>query len=415
METYVPLAQPLFDVEKIRRDFPILSTCPHGKPLIYLDNAASSQKPQQVIDAIVRFYSGRYANIHRGVHALSQDASEDYDNARERIARFINAREASEVVFTRGCTEGINLVASCFGSDHVGKGDNIVVTALEHHANIVPWQILTEKQGAELRVAPIDDNGVLLEDQFAELLDERTRIVALGMMSNALGTINPLERLIPLAKQAGATVLIDAAQAAPHMAPDVQALGCDFLAFSGHKVYGPTGIGVLWGRKELLNAMPPYQFGGDMISRVSWEKTTFKDAPERFEAGTPHIEGAIGLAAAIDYLEGIGFDAIHAYEHELLEYGTGLLSEIPGLRIVGTAPRKGSILSFVMEGIHPHDIGTFLDEAGIAVRTGLHCTEPLMKRLDLPGTTRASLAFYNTREELDKLAAMLRKIQMFFA
>jgi len=408
-------AEATFDIEKIRQDFPILSTQPHGKPLVYMDNGASAQKPKQVIDAISNFYAYGYANIHRGVHSLSQDATEAHDSARKRVAQFLNAPNADEVIFVKGATEGFNLVASCYAMQHVEKGDNIVISEMEHHANIVPWQFVTEAKEAELRVVPIDDHGILDEKKYEGLVDERTKIVSLTLVSNALGTINPIKRLIPIAHAVGAKFMVDAAQAAPHMKPDVQHLDCDFLTFSGHKTYGPTGIGVLWGRQELLDSMPPYQGGGDMISHVTFEKTTYKEAPERFEAGTPHIAGAIGLAVALDYMESIGFDAIQRREKELLEYANKRLVEVPGMQIIGTAPKKACVISFKVEGIHPHDIGTFLDEAGVAVRTGHHCAEPLMKRFNLPGTTRASLCFYNTKEEIDVLVNTLIRIQKFFA
>jgi cysteine desulfurase / selenocysteine lyase len=403
-----------FDVEHVRRDFPILATSPKGQPLVYLDNAATTQKPRPVIQRLEVFYSMENANIHRGVHQLSQMASEDYDKAREQIAAFIGASSNREVVFTRNATEAINLVAHSFLRGRLHEGDNIVLTAMEHHANIVPWQMLAETVGADIRVAPINEAGELDVEAFGKLLDERTRMAAFVHTSNALGTVNPARELCALASAAGVPTLVDAAQAVAHGPLSVQDLGCDFLVFSGHKLFGPTGIGVLWGREEILKAMPPYQGGGDMISRVSWEKTTFKEPPERFEAGTPHIAGAIGLATAISYLETLGWEGIIQQEEALLRYATGKLETVEGLRLVGTASHKVPVLSFVLEGVHPHDIGTFLDEAGIAVRTGHHCAEPLMHRLGLTGTTRASLAFYNTFSEIDTLASELQRIQKFF-
>ena len=411
-DTLAPI--PLFDPVSVRADFPILSTKIGKHPLTYLDNAASTQKPKAVIDELVRFYTTDYANIHRGVHTLSQRATEAYDHARETVARYLGVSDAKEVVFVRGATEGINLVASTFGRAMVGKGDNLVLTAMEHHANIVPWQLLAEERGAEIRVLPVDDRGVLELEALPRLLDERTRLVSVAHVSNALGTVNPVSSIIATAHAQGVPVLVDAAQSVQHIPLRVADLDCDFLVVSGHKCYGPTGIGVLYGKSRYLREMKPYQGGGDMIEHVRWEGTTFRDPPERFEAGTPHIAGAIGLAAAFDYLTEIGLDRIARYEKDLLQYATETLQEVEGFRILGTAPEKASVISFLLGEIHPHDIGTFLDAEGIAVRTGHHCAEPLMRRFGISGTTRLSLSFYNTREEIDRLAQALRKIVRFF-
>jgi len=404
-----------FDGEKIREDFPVLKQKIHGKPLVYLDNAATSQKPQSVIDAIVKFYTVDCANIHRGVHELSQRSTAAYEETRAKSKRFLNARTKSEIIFVRGTTEGINLVTFSWGRTNVREGDEIVIAGLEHHSNIVPWQILCEEKGAKLRVIPINDRGELILEEYEKLLGPRTRMVAIGHVSNALGTINPVRQIIEMAHRAGALTLVDGAQAVPHMKVDVQALDADFYAFSGHKVFGPTGIGVLYGKAKLLNAMPPYQGGGDMIRTVTFEKTTYNDLPYKFEAGTPDIAGGIGLGAALDYVAHIGIDKIAAYEHELLVYGTEALSRIPGLRIIGTAREKAAVLSFVIEGIHPHDIGTVLDRQGIAVRTGHHCAQPVMDRYQVPATTRASLAFYNTIGEIDALTDGLQKVKEIFS
>jgi cysteine desulfurase/selenocysteine lyase len=404
-----------FDARKIRDDFPVLKQKVHGKPLIYLDNAATAQKPQSVIDAIRKFYEVDCANIHRGVHELSQRSTAAYEQARIKVKQFLNARSKSELIFVRGTTEAINLVSQTWGRKNVKAGDEIVIGAMEHHSNIVPWQLLCEEKGARLRVIPINDRGELLLEEYEKLLGPRTRMVAVGQVSNALGSISPVREIVEMAHKAGALALIDGAQAAPHMKVDVQALDADFYAFSGHKLYGPTGIGMLYGKSKLLNAMPPYQGGGDMIRTVTFEKTTYNELPYKFEAGTPHISGGIGLGAAIDYVNRIGIDAIGAYEHELLVYGTEALSRIPGLRLIGTAREKAAVLSFVMEGIHPHDIGTVLDRMGIAVRTGHHCAQPVMDRFQVPATTRASLAFYNTTAELDALEAGLRKVREMFS
>jgi cysteine desulfurase/selenocysteine lyase len=400
---------------RIRSDFPILRLRVHGKPLVYLDNAATTQKPEAVIDRLSRYYREENANIHRGVHALSVDATEAYDEARDRVRRFINAAEAREVVFVRGATEAINLVAATFGRTHVAAGDEIVISHLEHHSNIVPWQILCEEKGARLRVIPITDAGELRLDEYERLLGPKTRLVAVTHVSNALGTINPVESMVRTAHDRGIPVLVDGAQAVAHMRVDVQAIGCDFYVFSGHKVFGPTGIGVLYGRRPLLEAMPPYQGGGDMIRSVTFERTLYKEAPGRFEAGTPNIAGAIGLAAAIDYLTTVDLDRVMAYERDLLGYATESLAGIAGLRLTGTARHKAAILGFVIEDIHPHDLGTILDRDGIAVRAGHHCCQPLMARLGVPATVRASFALYNTREEVDALAASLRTARTVFA
>ena len=404
-----------FDVEKIREGFPVLKQTIHGKPLVYLDSAATAQKPFAVIEAIRKFHEVDCANIHRGVHELSQRSTAAYEETRAKAKRFLNARSKSELVFVRGATEGINLVSSTWGRQNVKPGDEIIVSAMEHHSNIVPWQMLCEEKGATLRVIPMNERGELILEQYELLLGPRTRLVAVAHVSNALGTINPIRKMIEMAHAAGAVTLIDGAQAAPHMPIDVQALDADFYTFSGHKVVGPTGIGVLYGKMKLLNAMPPYQGGGDMIRSVSFEKTTYNDVPYKFEAGTPNIAGGIGLGAALDYLMHLGLDNIGAYEHELLEYGTEALSQIPGLRLIGTAREKAAVLSFVMEGIHPHDIGTVLDRMGIAVRTGHHCAQPVMDWFQIPATTRASLAFYNTRAEIDLLVEGLHKVKEVFA
>jgi cysteine desulfurase / selenocysteine lyase len=401
---------PPFDISKIREDFPILSRTVHGKPLVYLDNAASNQKPRAVIDAISGVYSDYYSNIHRGVHLLSQECTNAYEKARQTAQKFINAPSSKEIIFVRNATEGINLVASSYGRSKINKGDEIIISAMEHHANIVPWQILCEQTGAVLRVIPMTDEGELIFDQYQKLLNDKTALVAVVHVSNALGTINPVKDIIRLAHNRGVPVLIDGAQSAPHQKIDVQALDCDFFVFSGHKIYGPTGTGVLYGKSEYLEAMPPYQGGGDMISYVSFEKTLYNDLPYKFEAGTPNIAGGIGMAAAIDYLNSIGLEAIAQYEHDLLIYATQVLSDIPEVQIIGTAQDKASVISFLLEDIHPHDIGTILDKHGIAVRTGHHCAQPVMDRLGIPATARASLAFYNTKEEVDALAHGIQKV-----
>ena len=400
-----------FAVEKIRQDFPVLSSSVHDKPLVYLDNAATSQKPRAVIEAEALFYSRNCSNIHRGVHELSERATKCYEDSRTKVQQFLNARESREIIFVRGTTEAINLVSNTFGRKQVGAGDEVLITAMEHHSNIVPWQILCEEKGARLRVAPVNDRGEIVFEEFEKLLGARTRFVALVHVSNVLGTINPVREMIEAAHRRNVPVLLDGAQAAPHLKVDVQALDCDFYAFSGHKLYGPTGVGVLYGKAGLLEAMPPYQGGGDMIRSVTFEKTVYNTLPYKFEAGTPNIAGSIGLGAAVDYVNEIGLESIRAYEDELLAYGTRALEEIPGLRIIGTAREKAGVISFVIEGIHPHDVGTVLDQEGIAVRTGHHCAQPLMERFKVPATTRASLAFYNTAGEIDTLAAGIRKVK----
>ena len=403
-----------FDVQKIREDFPILRQRVHGKPLVYLDNAATAQKPQAVIEAIERYYRAENSNIHRGVHYLSEQATQAYEAARAKARGFLNAAHDREIVFVRGTTEGINLVAQSHGRTFLKAGDEIIVSGMEHHSNIVPWQMVCEATGAVLRVIPIADDGTLVLEAYEKLLGPRTRFVALAHVSNALGTINPVKRMIAMAHRDGAPVLLDGAQAAPHIAVDVRDLDCDFYAFSGHKLLGPTGVGILYGKADLLEKMPPYQGGGDMISAVTFEKTLYNGLPFKFEAGTPHIEGGIGLGAAIDYLRGIGMDAITAYEADLLAYGTQVLAAVPGVRIIGTAREKAGVLSFVMDGVHPHDIGTILDHEGVAIRAGHHCAMPVMQRFGIPATARASLAFYNTREDLDALVAALQKVREIF-
>ena len=400
----------VYDIEAIRRDFPILSRTVHGKPLVYLDNAATTQKPQAVIDRLVRYYSEENSNVHRGVHYLSEVATAAYEGARTTVKRFINARSEKEIVFTRGTTEGINLVVQSWGRTNVNAGDEILISAIEHHSNIVPWQFLCAEKDATLRIIPVNDRGELILEEFARMLNPRVKIVAVGHASNALGTINPIERMIAMAHANGSLVLIDGAQGVPHMTVDAQKLDCDFYAFSGHKVYGPTGIGVLYGKEALLDAMPPWQGGGDMILSVSYEKTTYNALPYKFEAGTPNIEGVVGLAAALDYVGSIGLDNIAAHEHDLLQYANSRLSEIEGLRFIGTAANKAAVISFVLEGVHPHDIGTVLDQHGVAVRTGHHCAQPLMMRFNVPATGRASFGLYNTREEADALVAGLRDV-----
>jgi cysteine desulfurase/selenocysteine lyase len=414
MSTAASVIRTAFDVEKIRQDFPVLKQTIHGKPLVYLDNAATAQKPQAVIDAIVKFYEVDCANIHRGVHELSQRSTAAYEETRSKVKRFLNARSKNEIIFVRGTTEGINLVTQTWGRKNLRSGDEIIVAGLEHHSNIVPWQMICDERGAHLRVIPIDDRGDLVLEEYERLLSPRTRMVAIGHVSNALGTINPVREIIEMAHRAGALTLVDGAQAVPHMRVDMQDLDADFYAFSGHKLFGPTGIGVLYGKTKLLEAMPPYQGGGDMIRTVTFEKTTYNDLPYKFEAGTPDIAGGIGLGAAVDYVTHIGIDQIGDYEHELLVHGTEALSQIPGLEIVGRARQKAAVLSFVIEGIHPHDIGTVLDRQGIAVRTGHHCAQPVMDRYHIPATTRASLAFYNTKAEIDALAAGLHKVKEVF-
>ncbi len=402
------------DIEAIRKGFPILSTRPYGKPLVYLDNAATSQKPQQVIDRIRHYYEGENANVHRGIHYLSQVATDSFDAAREKVQRFVNAAHSHEVIFTSGNTESINLVASAYAGAFLSEGDEVVLTHMEHHSNIVPWQMLRESKGIAIRVAPVNDDGEIIMEEFEKLLGPKTKFVSVVYVSNALGTINPVKEVVRLAHAAGAVVLLDSAQAVPHLTVDVQDLDCDFLSFSPHKMFGPTGIGALYGKAELLEKMPPYKGGGDMIRSVTFEKTIYNDLPFKFEAGTPNIAGAIGLGAAVDYLTGLGIDKIAAREAELLSYGTQVLESIDGLRIIGRAKEKASVLSFIMESAHPHDIGQILDQEGIAIRAGHHCTQPLMQRFGIPATARASLSFYNTQEELDALGAALRKVNEVF-
>jgi cysteine desulfurase/selenocysteine lyase len=403
------------DLAKIRSDFPILAEHINGKPLVYLDNGATSQKPQVVLDAITNYYTHMNANIHRGVHTLSVRATEAHDAARQTVQKFLNAADTREIIFVRGATEAINLVAQSYGRGHVGAGDEVLITAMEHHSNIVPWQILCEEKGAHLKVAPINDRGELLLDEFAKLIGPRTKIVAVTHVSNALGTVVPLRQVIEVAHSHGVPVLVDGAQAVPHFTVDVQALDCDFYAFSGHKVYGPTGIGVLYGKRALLNAMPPYQGGGDMISSVTFAKTTYNDLPFKFEAGTPDIAGAIALGAALNYIGNLGMDKIAAHESELLAYATEAVGAIPGIRLIGTASDRAGVLSFLLDNVHPHDLGTILDREGIAIRTGHHCAQPVMERFGIPATARASFAVYNTKEEVDALVAGIRTAREVFA
>jgi cysteine desulfurase/selenocysteine lyase len=402
------------DVAAIRAEFPILSRQVNGRRLVYLDNAATSQKPRAVIRAITRYYEQENANIHRGVHLLSVEATEAHDAARRTVQRFLNAARESEIVFVRGATEAINLVAQTYGRAHVGEGDEVLITAMEHHSNIVPWQMLCEEKHAHLRVAPIDDRGELILEEFEELIGPRTRIIAVAHVSNALGTVNPVKEIAAMAHRRGVPVLVDGAQAAPHMAVDVQDLDCDFYAFSGHKVYGPTGLGVLYGKYKLLDTMPPYQGGGDMISSVTFAKTTYKKPPSKFEAGTPDIAGALGLRVALDYLTELGISRVAAHEHDLLDYATEKVGAISGVRLIGTAAHRAGVLSFVHEDVHPHDLGTILDGEGIAIRAGHHCAQPVMERFCIPATARASFAVYNTREEIDLLAEAIRKAQKVF-
>jgi cysteine desulfurase / selenocysteine lyase len=406
---------PALDVERLREDFPILSQRVRGKPLVYLDNAATSQKPRTVIDAVTRFYSAENANIHRGVHYLSERATVAYDEVRERVARFINAPSPREIVFTRGTTEGVNLVAQSWGRSTLGPGDEILITGMEHHSNIVPWQLVAAQTGATVRAIPITDAGELDLDAFNRLLTDRTRMLAVVHLSNALGSINPVHWLVARARERGVVTLVDGAQSAPHLPVDVQALGCDFFAFSGHKVFGPTGVGVLYGRAELLDRMPPWQGGGDMIETVTLEHSTWALPPARFEAGTPMIAEVIGLGAALEYVETVGRGAIGAWEEELLGYATEQVGELDGVRLIGTAREKASVLSFVVEGVHPHDVGAVLDDDGIAIRAGHHCAQPVMHHFGVPATARASFAFYNTRDEIDTLVRGLRRARTLFA
>ncbi len=402
------------DAERLRRDFPILERLVNGRPLVYLDNAATAQKPAAVIDAVKHYYETSNANIHRGVHTLSVEATEAYERARVKVQRFLGARRPEEIVFVRSATEAINLVAQAWARPKLARGDEILISHLEHHSNIVPWQLVCGETGAVLRVAPIDDRGGLRLDEFERLLGPRTRIVAIAHVSNALGTVNPVREIVESAHRQGVPVLVDGAQAAPHMPIDVTALGCDFYAITGHKMFGPTGIGALYGRHDLLEAMPPWQGGGEMILSVSFKGTTFNHVPHKFEAGTPHIAGAIGLGAAIDYLQAIGMENVNTAEQDLLAYATRRLAEIDGVRLIGTAPHKAAILSFLVGDVHPHDVGTILDQAGIAVRTGHHCAQPVMERFGLTGTARASLALYNTRDDIDRLVEALRGVREVF-
>ncbi|HJO23590.1 MAG: cysteine desulfurase [Myxococcota bacterium] len=403
-----------FDIEAVRNDFPIFEQTTRGKPLVFLDSAASAQKPRPVLDAMWELYTTSYANIHRGVYELSERSTAAFEASREKVRRFIGAADAREIVFVRGTTEAINLVAATFARARVGSGDEVLITHMEHHSNIVPWQLLCDQAGARLRVAPIDDRGALQMDEFEKLITPRTKLAAFAHVSNALGTVNPVRELVELAHREGVPVLVDGAQAVPHQAVDVQELGCDFYAFSSHKLFGPSGVGVLWGRAEHLEAMPPYQSGGEMVLTVSFEKSTWNDIPHKFEAGTPDIAGVVGLGAAIDYLTGLGLDAVTTYERTLLDYATHALEAIPGLRLIGTAPHKAAVLSFALDGVHPHDVGTILDREGIAVRTGHHCAQPVMERFGVPATVRASLALYNRESDVDALVSGLQRVREVF-
>jgi cysteine desulfurase/selenocysteine lyase len=403
-----------FDIEAVRNDFPIFEQTTRGKPLVFLDSAASAQKPRPVLDAMWELYTTSYANIHRGVYELSERSTAAFEASREKVRRFIGAADAREIVFVRGTTEAINLVAATFARARVGSGDEVLITHMEHHSNIVPWQLLCDQAGARLRVAPIDDRGALQMDEFEKLITPRTKLAAFAHVSNALGTVNPVRELVELAHREGVPVLVDGAQAVPHQAVDVQELGCDFYAFSSHKLFGPSGVGVLWGRAEHLEAMPPYQSGGEMVLTVSFEKSTWNDIPHKFEAGTPDIAGVVGLGAAIDYLTGLGLDAVTTYERTLLDYATHALEAIPGLRLIGTAPHKAAVLSFALDGVHPHDVGTILDREGIAVRTGHHCAQPVMERFGVPATVRASLALSNRESDVDALVSGLQRVREVF-
>jgi cysteine desulfurase/selenocysteine lyase len=415
VEPRPPFTTQGYDVEAVRRDFPILLQQVYGHPLVYLDNAATSQKPRAVIDAISHYYESGNANIHRGVHYLSEHATEEHEAARRTVQAFLNAADKREIIFVRSATEGINLVAQSYGRKHVGAGDEVLITAMEHHSNIVPWQILCEEKGAKLRVVPINDRGELDMDELPKLLTPQTKMVAVTHVSNALGTINPIRRIVELAHSVNIPVIVDGAQAVPHTKVDVQELDADFYVFSGHKVYSPTGIGVLYGKQALLEAMPPYQGGGDMIRSVTFEKTLYNDLPYKFEAGTPNIGGAIGLGVAIDYVTNLGIENIAAHEHDLLLYATEALSAIPEIRLIGTATQKAAVISFLIEGIHPHDIGTILDREGIAIRTGHHCAQPVMQCFKIPATARASFALYNTRAEVDALVSGIQRVKEVFA
>ena len=421
MDAVTPRAEPAvasprtFDPERVRADFPLLSRSMRGKSLVYLDNAATSQKPRHVIDAIHRYYETLNANVHRGVYQLSEEATSAYEWGRAMTARYLNAPSPAEIVFVRGATEAVNLVAATFGRQRVGPGDEVLVSAMEHHSNIVPWQMLCDAQGARLRVLPMNERGELQLDRLDTLLTDRTRMVAVVHVSNSLGTVNPVREIIAAAHERGVPVLLDGAQAAPHGPVDVQALDCEFYAVSGHKMFGPTGIGALFGKRALLEEMPPYQGGGEMIRSVTFEKTLYAPLPMKFEAGTPNIEGAVGLGAAVDYLRQLDWDAVACHEADLLAYATEAMTGIPGLRIVGTAARKTPVVSFTLEGAHPHDIGTILDQEGVAVRTGHHCTQPVMDFFGIPATARASMAFYNTRDDVDRLVAALYQVRELFA
>ncbi|MBI4166696.1 MAG: cysteine desulfurase [Acidobacteria bacterium] len=406
-------AHPSFDVERVRQDFPILQERIHGRPLVYFDNAATSQKPRAVIEAERRFYENLCANVHRGVHWLSEHATQAYEDTRIKLQRFLNAADSREIIFVRGTTEAINLVASAYGRKNIQAGDEIIISGMEHHSNIVPWQMLCEEKGAYLKVAPVLDSGELDFEGFERLLNTRTRFVAMNHVSNVLGTINPAKRIVELAHQWNVPVLLDGAQAAPHLKVDVRALDCDFYTVSGHKLFAPTGIGALYGKTKWLEAMPPYQGGGDMIASVTFEKTTYNTIPYKFEAGTPNIAGTLGFSAAIDYLNDLKFESFAPYEHDLLVYATEAISRLDGVRIIGTAKEKAAVISFVMDNIHPHDVGTILDREGIAVRTGHHCAQPLMDRFNVPATTRASMAFYNTFEEVDALVKGIQGVKEF--
>ncbi|QMV70746.1 cysteine desulfurase [Sphingobacterium paramultivorum] len=398
-----------FNIDKIRADFPILKREVNGKPLVYLDNGATTQKPSSVIDSIVHYYTDMNSNVHRGVHYLSQISTDAFEVTRKKVQAFINAAEDKEIIITKGTTDGINLIATCYGRAFIHEGDEIIISAMEHHSNIVPWQMLCDEKGCKIRVIPMNDKGELDMDAYSNLFNEKTKLVAVTYVSNSLGTINPVSDMISIAHRHGAVVLVDAAQAIQHIQIDVQKLDVDFLVFSGHKMYGPTGVGVLYGKEDLLNAMPPYQGGGDMIKEVTFEKTTYNELPFKFEAGTPNIEAGICLNEAIDYINSIGLENIEAYEHDLLQYATEKLAEIPGMRFIGTAEKKCSVISFVIDGTHPYDVGVILDKLGIAVRTGHHCAQPVMDRFGIPGTIRASLAVYNTKEEIDILVAGIQR------
>jgi cysteine desulfurase/selenocysteine lyase len=398
-----------FNIDKIRADFPILKREVNGKPLVYLDNGATTQKPSSVINSIVHYYTDMNSNVHRGVHYLSQISTDAFEVTRKKVQAFINAAEDKEIIITKGTTDGINLIATCYGRAFIHEGDEIIISAMEHHSNIVPWQMLCDEKGCKIRVIPMNDKGELDMDAYSNLFNEKTKLVAVTYVSNSLGTINPVREMISIAHQHGAVVLVDAAQAVQHIQIDVQKLDVDFLVFSGHKMYGPTGVGVLYGKEDLLNAMPPYQGGGDMIKEVTFEKTTYNELPFKFEAGTPNIEAGICLNEAIDYINSIGLENIETYEHDLLQYATEKLAEIPGMRFIGTAEKKCSVISFVIDGTHPYDVGVILDKLGIAVRTGHHCAQPVMDRFGIPGTIRASLAVYNTKEEIDILVAGIQR------